>query len=216
MRSSTSRPPVSVDACRRGVSSPKTACPALSHCWAAIGSPAMRFLAMTVSRAMRITWSDSTGVSRPPCRRRLRVVAGMPSTLATSFCVEPTAATSFSSATNGKPQRTRDSTSVAAVSPAGHANRDRTSASRGTAAGPTVAVLSLTNWRSCRYAGWGPDSGRGNWLTIWEFREAHVGHRIRKRAREQSLSARRHAVPNAARAHELQVPASSGVAQDGQ
>ena len=175
MRSSTSRPPVSVDACRRGVSSPKTGCRVVSQRWAAIRSPAIRSLAMTVSRAMRITWSDSGGVSRPACRRRLRVVAGIPSTLASSFRVEPTAPTSFSSATNGKPPRTRDSTSVAAVSPVGHANRDRTSTSRGTSAGPAVAALSLpANWRSCRYAGCGPDSGRGRWLTIWAFRRDHM------------------------------------------
>ena len=144
MRSSTSRPPVSVDARRKGVSSPKTGWRVVSQRLAAIGSPAIRLLAMTVSRAMRITWSDSTGVSRPSRRRRLRVVAGIPSTLATSVCVEPTAATSFSSATNGKPKRTRDNT----TSPVGHANRDRTSLSRGTAAGALsscpLAVHQLT------------------------------------------------------------------------
>lgn len=144
MRSSTSRPPVSVDAWRRGASSPKTGCRVVSQRWAAVRSPAMRLLAMTVSRAMRITWSDSTGVSRPSRRRRLKVVAGMPNTLATSLCVEPTAATNFSSASNGKPQRTKDSKSVAATSPGGHANRERTSLPRGTAAGPTVAVLSCS------------------------------------------------------------------------
>ena len=176
MSSSTSRPPVSVDARRRGVSSPKTGCWVVSQRWAAIGSPAIRRLAMTVSRAMRITWSDSTGVSRPLRRRRLRVVAGIPSTLATSFCVEPTAATSFSSATNGKPQRTRVSTSVVAISPVGHANKDSTSSSRGPTAGPAVVALSMfPNWLLCRYTGCGPDSGRGRWLTIWKCCEAHIG-----------------------------------------
>ena len=180
MRSSTSRPPVSVDARRRGVSSPKTGWRVVNQRWAAIGSPAIRLLAMTVSRAMRITWSDSTGVSRPPRRRRLRVVGGIPSTLATSFCVEPTAATSFSSATNGKPQRTRDRT----ISFVGHASRDRTSASRGTAVGPVAVALSLfANRPSCRYAGCGPGSGRGSWLTIWEFCEAHIGSPYTKASR---------------------------------
>ena len=175
MRFSTSRPSVSVDACRRGVSSPKAGCRVVSQRRAAIRSPAMRLLAMTVSRAMRITWSDSTGVSRPPRRRRLRVVAGIPSTLATSFCVEPTAATRFSSATNGKPRRTRDSTSVAAISPVGHANRDRTSPSSGTTSGPTVVALRpSTRWPSCRYDGSGPGSGRGSWLTIWKRCEAPI------------------------------------------
>ena len=163
MRSSTSRPPVSVDARRRGVSSPNTGCRVVSQRWAAIGSPAIRFLAMTVSRAMRITWSDSTGVSLPLRRRRLNVVAGMPSTLATSCCVEPTAATKFSSAMKGKPQRTKDRASVAAMSPAGHTNRASTSPSRGTVDGPPVVVaLSLfTKGPSCRYAHRGPDSGGG-------------------------------------------------------
>ena len=191
MSSSTSRPPVSVDARRRGVSSPKTGCRVVSQRWAAIGSPAIRLLAMTVSRAMRITWSDSTGVSRPPRRRRLRVVAGMPSTLATSFCVAPTAATSFSSAMNGKPQRTWDSTSVAATSPVGHANRDRTSSSRGPTAGPAVVALSLfTNRALCRYGGCGPDSGRGSWLTIWKCCEAHIGSHHTPKAGQRTTKKR--------------------------
>ena len=46
MRSSTSRPPVSVDARRSGVSSPKAGCRVVSQRWAAIGSPAIYLSAL--------------------------------------------------------------------------------------------------------------------------------------------------------------------------